>query len=364
MIEFENVVMNFGKKEVLKNVSFSIRDGENFTFIGPSGSGKTTILRLIDMLERPTSGTILIDGRSISKLRDREKMWERRKMSMVFQKPAPLRGSVYDNVAVGLKFRGMSGDKISKRVSESLELVGLEGYEKRRADTLSGGEMQRVALARAITTKPAVLLLDEPTANLDPLSTKKIESLIVNLKSQSHVTVVLSTHDMEQGQRLADRIAVVIDGRIGQIGTSREIFYHPKNRAVAHMVGVDNIFEGVVAEQDRGLATIDVDGIRITAASSAPPGTPVTLYWRPEDITFYNANSTKSSARNKFTGQIVEVIPMGPMARLRVDAGVTMTAVITQRSFEDLGLALGAETELAFKSSAVHVVEQNHAGSS
>lgn len=350
--------MNFGKKEVLKDVSFSINDGENFTFIGPSGSGKTTILRLIDMLQRPTSGKILIDGTDVTKLRDRAKVQVRRKMSMVFQKPSPLRGSVYANIATGLKYRRMKGDEISRRVSESLGLIGLEGYEKRTADTLSGGEMQRVALARAIATKPDVLLLDEPTANLDPVSTEKIESLIGDLKNRSHITVILSTHDMEQGQRLADRIAVVIDGRIGQIGTSKEIFYHPMTPAVAHMVGVENIFDGVVAEHEEGLAAVDVNGARIIASSDAPPGTPVTIYWRPEDITFYKKDSIRSSARNTFTGRISEVVPMGPMVRLKVDAGLMLSVTITQRSFEELGLALGKETALTFKASAIHVVER------
>jgi len=357
VIEFDHVVMNFGEKEVLKDVSFSINDGEVFTFIGPSGSGKTTILRLIDMLERPKSGKILVDGTNVTKIRDREKIRVRRRMSMVFQKPSPLRGSVNANVAMGLRFRRVNADEISRRVSESLELVGLEGYEERKAITLSGGEMQRVAIARAITTKPKVLLLDEPTANLDPVSTETIESMIGDLKDRLGITVILSTHDMVQGQRLADRIAVIIDGRIGQIGTSKEIFYQPMNQAVAHMVGVEDILDGVVTENEAGLAVIDVNGVQITACSGAPPGTPVTLYMRPEDITFYEKDSIRSSARNKFTGRIIEVKPIGPMVRLKVDAGVKLTAIITQRSFEELSLALGKETELTFKASAIHVVE-------
>ncbi|MGZ7129232.1 MAG: ABC transporter ATP-binding protein [Halobacteriota archaeon] len=358
MIEFDHVLMNFGEKEVLKDISFSINDGNIFTFIGASGSGKTTVLRLIDMLQRPTSGKILIDGTDVTKLRDREKIQLRRKMSMVFQKPSPLRGSVYANVAMGLQFRKVRGDEISRRVSESLEMVGLEGYEGRKAITLSGGEMQRVAIARAIATKPNVLLLDEPTANLDPVSTEKIESMIMALKDRFGITVVLSTHDMIQGQRLADSIAVVIDGRIGQIGTSKEIFYQPTDRAVAQMVGVGDILDGIVAENKAGLAAIDVNGIRIIACTVASPSTPVTLYMRPEDITLYEKDSIRSSARNKFIGRITKVVPIGPMVRLKVDVGVELTAVLTQRSFEELGLALGKETELTFKASAIHVVER------
>lgn len=358
MIEFEHVVMNFGEKEVLKDNSFTIQKGEIFTFIGPSGSGKTTILRLIDMLERPTSGTISIDGIDVSSLKDRDRIPIRRKMSMVFQKPSPLRGTVFDNIAIGLLYRSISQDEIKARVPEALERVGLKGYEDRKAGTLSGGEMQRVAIARAIATKPDILLLDEPTANLDPVSTEKIENLIFSLKERFGITIVLSTHDMVQGQRLADRIAVIIDGRIGQIGTSREIFYHPMNRAVANMVGVENIFEGVIARNEGGVASIDVDGTSIIATTAFPPGTPVVLYMRPEDITFHVRDGVKSSARNEFTGTITKVIPMGPNARLKVDAGIRLTAVITQRSYEELDLALGKETQLAFKASAIHVVER------
>lgn len=358
MIEFERVVVNFGEKQVLKDVSFSVSDGEIFTFIGPSGSGKTTILRLIDMLERPKSGKILIDGTNVTKIHDREKIRVRRRMSMVFQKPSPLRGTVYSNVALGLQFRKVSADEISRRVSESLEMVGLEGYEERKALTLSGGEMQRVAIARAITTKPEVLLLDEPTANLDPGSTETIESMIRSLRDRLGITVIMSTHDMVQGQRLADRIAVVIDGRIGQTGTSKEIFYKPMTHAVARMVGVADILDGVVTENEAGLAAIDVNGVLITACSTASSGTPVTLYMRPEDITIYEKDNIRSSARNKFTGRITEVIPIGPMVRLKVDVGVKLTAVVTQRSFEELGLALEKDTELTFKASAIHVVER------
>jgi len=358
MIDFDHVVMNFGEKEVLKDISFSIKKGEIFTFIGPSGSGKTTILRLIDMLGRPTSGKISIDGTDVSSLKDRDRIPIRRKMSMVFQKPSPLRGTVFDNVAIGLWFRKVSNEEIKARVPEALELVGLKGYENRKAGTLSGGEMQRVAIARAVSTKPDILLLDEPTANLDPASTEKIESLISALKERFGITVVLSTHDMVQGQRLADRIAVVIDGRIGQIGTSKEIFYHPMNKAVANMVGVENIFEGVVVTNEGGLASIDVNGASIIATTPLPTGTPVILFMRPEDITFHVIDGVKSSARNEFTGRITKVLPMGPNARLKIDAGVKLTAVITQRSYEELDLALGKDIGLAFKASAIHVVEK------
>jgi len=358
MITFDRLFMNFGEKEVLKDVSFTIERGEIFTFIGPSGSGKTTVLRLIDMLERPTSGRISIDGTDVSSMKDRDRITVRRMMSMVFQKPSPLRGTVFDNVAVGLRFRHTGEGEIKDRVQEALDLVGLLEYQERKATTLSGGEMQRVAIARAIAIKPDILLLDEPTANLDPVSTEKIESLISALQSRFGITVVLSTHDMVQGQRLANRMAVMIDGRIGQIGTSKEIFYQPMNRAVAHMVGVENILEGTIARNDQGLASININGTSITATTPLPPGTSVTIFMRPEDITFHVKDGIKSSARNEFSGTIRKVLPIGPMVRMKVDAGIPLIAVITQRSYEELGLGPGVTTDLAFKASAIHVMER------
>jgi tungstate transport system ATP-binding protein len=279
-------------------------------------------------------------------------------MSMVFQKPSPLRGSVFDNVAIGLWFRKVNSGEIQERVPEALELVGLKGYEERKAGTLSGGEMQRVAIARAIATRPEVLLLDEPTANLDPVSTEKIENLISALKERFGITVILSTHDMVQGQRLADRIAVVIDGRIGQVGTSMEIFYHPMNRAVASMVGIENILEGTIEKNEGGLASVDIQNMKISAITSLEPGTPVLLYIRPEDITIHAKDGLKTSARNEYTGRITRAVSIGPMVRIQIDAGLSLTAVITRQSYDDLGLAPGVETEFSFKASAIHVMKR------
>jgi len=358
VIEFQQVIMNFGDKEVLKDVSFTAKQGEIFTLIGPSGSGKTTILRLIDLLERPTSGRILFEGTDVSAAGKKDRVTLRRRMSMVFQKPASLRGNVHQNIAMGLHFRNTPAGDIEQRVPEALKLVGLEGYEGRKAESLSGGEMQRVALARAIATKPEVLLLDEPTANLDPVSTERIENLILSMKRLFNITVILSTHDMIQGQRLADRIAVVIEGRIEQIGTSKEIFYHPLNRSVAHLAGVENILEGRISSNLEGLATVMVDSTPIVVITPLPPGTPVTLFMRPEDITFHADDGKRISARNQIQGRITKVIPLGPMVRLRVDAGIPLVVVITLRSYEELGLSEGAEIGLAFKASAIHVVER------
>jgi ABC-type spermidine/putrescine transport systems, ATPase components len=357
MIELSHVSKWFGEKEVLRDISITIEKGEIFTFIGPSGTGKSTLLRLINLLDTPTSGSVLFDGKDTA-VSEREKVEIRRRMSMVFQKPVALKGNVYQNVAAGLKFRGMSPEEISNRVPEGLELVGLEGYGERNAGTLSGGELQRVAIARAIVTRPEVILLDEPSANLDPVSTEKIENLIGAINSRFRTTIILSTHDMVQGQRLATQIAVVLNRTIGQIGSSHDIFYRPHNREVAHMVGVENILEGTVISNEGGYATIDVSGVPVVAICPYYAGQRVTAYLRPEDLMFFTPDGWKTSARNQLEGVITKVVPMGPMVRVKVKAGITYTAIITRRSFDDLGLENGGPAHISFKASGIHVVPE------
>ena len=199
---------------------------------------------------------------------------------MVFQKPMVLNTTVLENVAFGLKFRGKPPRESGAKARECLELVGLSGFAGRKAITLSGGEMQRVALARAMVTEPEVLLLDEPTANLDPVSSEAIEDLIVRINRKMHTTILLSTHDMVQGQRLADRIGVIMDGTISQTGTIAEIFYQPKTRSIARFVGVDTILKGVVKENDQGLAKIAVGDTLFEALTTALPGCMVSLFIR------------------------------------------------------------------------------------
>lgn len=353
-VELIDVTKHFGEKEVLNHISLEIRKGEIFTLIGPSGTGKTTLLRLVNLLEKPTSGRIMFDGINTD-AHEGTRMQIRRRMSMVFQKPAPIRGSVADNISIGLKFRGMDNAEIARRIPEVLSLVGLSGYEERKAHTLSGGEMQRVALARAIVTRPELLLLDEPTANLDPVATEKIEGLISGINVKFGTTMLLSTHDMVQGQRLAHRMAVLLNRTVGQVGTSHEIFYQPESREVARMVGVDNVLDGTVISAAEHLATIDTGGYQIAAVSSFAPGDNVTVYIRPEDITLIVPDGQKSSARNLFDGKIVKVIDQGPMVKIRMDCGLSLTAVITRRSYEEMGLGPGLPISASFKASAIHV---------
>lgn len=216
-IEVKGLYKSYGDAEILKDINLSVEPGEVLALIGPTGSGKTTLLRLIGLLEKPTVGEIVIDGLDVTKLSEGMRLKIRRRMAMVFQKPVMFKTSVRENVSYGLRIRGES--RIDGRVRAAIEAVGLSGYESRDANTLSGGEMQRIALARALVLEPEILLLDEPTANLDPKTAAAIDALISRFKG----TVIMATHNMLQARRLAERIAVLVEGRLVEVGKPKEV---------------------------------------------------------------------------------------------------------------------------------------------
>lgn len=357
MIRIERLTKAVGQQEILTGISLAIRKGEIFTLIGPSGSGKTTLIRLIDLLDSPSSGEIFFDG-AASAGSEQDRLAIRRRMSMVFQKPAVLNTTVAENVAFGLKFRGVTAKDAEEKVKTALTLVGLTDLYSRKAVTLSGGEMQRVALARAMVTEPEVLLLDEPTANLDPVSSEMIEDLIVRINKRFGTTIILSTHDMLQGQRLADRIGVIMDGSLVQVGSSLEIFYQPKGRQIARFVGIDAIPGGRVIENRDGHALIRVGETCFEALTPIREGRRVSLCIRPEDVTLTPSNSLseKTSMRNRIVGRIAKVVPSGPFVRVIVDCGFIVTALITRRSCTDLGLSAGSLVVTGVKATAIHVI--------
>jgi len=357
MIRIDKLTKHFGDAEIIQETSLAVRTGEIFTFIGPSGSGKTTLMRLIDLLDRPTSGSIFFDGRDTDGT-EQARLTIRRRMGMVFQKPAVLNTTVAKNVAFGLKFRGVPDAESQKKVQAALGLVGLPDVTDRRAVTLSGGEMQRVALARAIVTEPEVLLLDEPTANLDPVSADLIEDLIIRINKKSGTTVIMSTHDMIQGQRLADRIGVIMNGRLVQTGTAGEIFYQPGGRDIARFVGIEAITGGMVLENTGGHAVIKAGDSCFEALTDIRKGQRAALYIRPEEVTLTPADSSqvKTSMRNQLNGRITRILPYGPYVRVTVDCGFLLTALITRRSCSELGLAVGTEVVAGIKATAIHVL--------
>ncbi len=356
LIEVAGITHRYGERAVLQNINLSVGRGDVFALIGPTGAGKTTLLRIMNLLEIPGTGEIYFDGKCIPRS-GKQRLEIRRLMSFIHQKPQVFNLSVYDNVACGLQWRGEKKNRIAEKVDRILEIVGLEDYKNRNARTLSGGEAQRVALARSLVLEPEVLLLDEPTANLDPVSTAKVEQLISYVARQHNTTMIMATHDMSQGQQLADRIGVLLDGRLVQTGNAADIFRSPQNEQVANFVGMENIIKGVIISNDEGIATVNIGENTIQTVSNYPAGKEVYACIRPEDITLA-LSSTQSSARNSFQAKVSQVTTSGPLSRVEIDCGFRLMALVTKISAEELNLQAGREVYATFKATGVHIMER------
>lgn len=352
LLEIQYLSKKFDDKKVLENINLSLEKGKTLGIIGPTGSGKTTLLRIIDLLDNPSSGKIFFNGQEISKS-EKEKMKKRRNIGMVFQKPIFFKGTVLDNIYYGLKIRGLNEDSYQEKVKDLLNSLGMSGYEQRDASTLSGGETQRMALVRALITDPDLLLLDEPTANLDPISTEKIENLIEKLQSETKITIILATHNLIQGQHLSDEIAI-LNKKIYQIGKPEEVFRQPKNKFVADFVGVKNVKRGNSLKVEDNLTLIDTGNISVY--SSSPVEGDVYMSIRPEDITL-SLLKVETSALNEFKGEIKEISDSGGILNLKIDVGEIFSVYMTRKSFSDMNLSIGSPVWIQFKASAVNVFE-------
>jgi len=356
LIETSSLGHKYGDRYILRDINLNIERGEVFALIGPTGAGKTTLLKLLDLLEVPTSGKIYFEGVDVTRSRSlRLKM--RRRMAFVLQKPIVFNMSVYDNIACALRWRHLKKDIARERAEALLELVDMTAYKHRNARALSGGETQRIAIARALVTEPEALLLDEPMANLDPVSASKIEEVMANVIKERKMTVIMATHDMSQGQRLARRIGVMMDGRILQVGSPGEIFSTPKSQEVAEFVGVENILRGVVIKKDGKLVTIRINGSTIQAISDFEVGERVHVLIRPEEVTFAPAKDV-TSARNIFEGTITRMTALEPLIRVEVDCGFPLLGIVTRRSAQELGFIPGRTVYASFKATAIHIIKR------
>jgi sulfate/thiosulfate transport system ATP-binding protein len=259
MIAVRDVRKSFGDFVALDDVSLEIPDGSLTSLLGPSGSGKSTLLRIIAGLEQPDTGTVVIGGEDATRVPP-----QRREIGFVFQHYAAFKHmTVRENVAFGLKIRKQPKEKITARVDELLEVVGLSGYHKRYPNQLSGGQRQRMALARALAVEPKVLLLDEPFGALDAKVRAELREWLRRLHDEVHVTTVLVTHDQEEAMTVSDRIAVMDHGRIEQVGGPRELYDRPANRFVMGFLGpVSKVGEQLVRPHDIAISLAPEDGAR------------------------------------------------------------------------------------------------------
>lgn len=277
LIELKNIRKTYdGKTNVIEDISLDIKEGEFVTLLGPSGCGKTTILRMIGGFDTPTEGQILLDGSDISLLPPNE-----RPINTVFQKYALFPHlNVFDNVAFGLKMKKMDKETMEKTVKEALEIVDLEGFEKRSIHTLSGGQQQRIAIARAIVNRPKVLLLDEPLSALDYKMRKEMQLELKQMHKTLGITFIFVTHDQEEALTMSDKVVVMADGEIQQVGTPEAIYNEPANVFVADFIGESNIFNGVMTDKLQA----SFAGATFKCVDDLEKGLKIDAVVRPEDV--------------------------------------------------------------------------------
>ena len=305
-----DVQKRFGEFSAVQDFNLSAEKGEFVSFLGPSGCGKTTTLRMIAGFEQPTSGTITIDGRDITRVPP-----NRRNVGMVFQSYALFPNmSVADNIGFGLKVRKRPGDEIRKRVGELLEIVNLPDKGGRYPYQLSGGQQQRVALARALAFEPQVLLLDEPLSALDAKIRVALRHEIREIQRQLGITTVYVTHDQEEALSLSDRVVVMSEGRMEQVGTPFEIYNFPSTAFVASFVGTLNVLKAIVVDPGRGEVSLSGQQVLLAKGFDGVKGQEVRVAIRPE----MGSLADRPYECSRLSGKVVDVSFLGSIVRIRV----------------------------------------------
>ncbi len=354
-LALEDVRVVTGGRVVLDVPRLEVRPGEVLAVIGPNGAGKSTLLRVLGLLERPAHGTVRYRGAPVGGEADRLAL--RRRMASVFQDPWLADTTVAGNARLALGFRGVARAEADRRVRPWLERLGIAPLAARAAQGLSGGEAQRTSLTRAFAAAPEVLFLDEPFAALDPPTRDALLDDLEGLLRDAHTTAVFVTHDRAEALRLGDRVAVLMGGRLAQVGPPEAVFGAPVDEAVARLVGVENLLAGPVVSAADGLVELRVAGHTIAVVGAARPGEHALVGVRPEDVVLEPAGpGAPTSARNRLPGAVSQVAARGSLSRVVVDCGVRLTAVVTRPAVLALGLAPGAAVTASFKATAAHLI--------
>ena len=318
LIQFRNIVKDFDGQIVLKGINLDIYENEFVTLLGPSGCGKTTLLRILGGFLDASDGQVIFDGEDISKVPP-----HKRELNTVFQKYALFpHMTVYQNIAFGLKIKKMSKDVIEQKVMKMLKLIGLEGFEHKNVTLLSGGQQQRVAIARALVNEPKVLLLDEPLGALDLKLRKEMQYELKRIQQEVGITFIYVTHDQEEALTMSDKIVVMKDGEIQQVGTPVEIYNEPENRYVANFIGESNIIPGVMLEDYK----LKFDDITFDCVDLGfKDNEPVDVIIRPEDIDIVDAKD------GKMKGEVLSVLFKGVHYEVMVETVPGTTVTVNMR---------------------------------
>jgi len=314
-VEFSAISKHFGKSVAVADLDLKIEQGEFFSLLGPSGCGKSTTLRMLAGFVKPTTGRIHVHGRDVTALPP-----EARDIGIVFQNYAIFpHMTVFDNIAFGLVERKLSRAEIKQKVDAALAEVGMTGFEDRYERELSGGQKQRVALARVLVIEPEILLLDEPLSALDKKMREEMKFWIKNIQKSVGITTIYVTHDQSEALTMSDRIAVMDQGRVLQIGTPVEIYEQPASRFIAEFIGESNLLNGTVSTIDGSVCSVSIGAAtvagRLSQKNSVSRGQDVALLVRPEMIRLHALNADELP---KLTGTVTDTVYQGSVVRYRI----------------------------------------------
>ena len=350
-LSIRNVKKSFGQATVVQDFNLDVDRGEFVSFLGPSGCGKTTVLRMVAGFEEPTSGSIVVSGKDVTRLKPNQ-----RNIGMVFQAYALFPNlTVAQNVAFGLRVAGMSKADADARVKEMLDIIKLpiDQYGDRYPYQLSGGQQQRIALARALAPKPKLLLLDEPLSALDAKVRVSLREEIRSIQQKLGITTIFVTHDQEEALSISDRIAVMYGGRAEQVGTPFEIYNRPATKFVANFVGTLNVLEGTVSDASAGKVRVAAQELSMLGKlNGSKNGDALSLALRPEAI----ALGRKPNHDANLTGQIQDVHFLGSVIRVRVGVGGRVVSLDTFNNSHTPPPVVGQPTEISFSSNDVLVL--------
>ena len=347
MIEIKDLNVKLGSF-LMKDINFDVQDGEYFVLLGPTGAGKTVLLESIAGLKSIDSGQIKINRSDVTSLN-----LEKRNIGFAYQDYVLYRHlSVRDNISFGLMWRRKTRREMERAIDQVVELLGIQYLLEKRPMSLSGGESQKIALARAIAIKPDLLLLDEPLSAVDPETQEDFGVELKKIHDRLKLTTIHVTHDFEEAITLGDRVAVLKDGRIVQIGTPEQIFRHPQSEFVARFVKTRNIFEGEVQDSSEGQSIFSIKDTKLAVVSALRGERHASI--RPEDI-LISREPLHSSTLNCFTGTVTRIADRGSVIYVTVNVPPEFTCLILHRSLEEMGLEEKQKVFIAFKASAVNI---------
>jgi tungstate transport system ATP-binding protein len=373
LLELDEVAVAYDGRTVLEVPHLTVSRGEVLTLLGENGSGKTTLLRLLGLLTTPHRGRVIFDGEEVDFGGVRRPLALRRRMAAVMQEPLLCRMTVRRNVALGLRFRRMPRSEVDRRVDHWLQKLSIAHLAQRPAAKLSGGEAQRTSLARAMVLRPEVLFMDEPFAALDAPTRQGLLEEFRAVLAESGVTAVFATHDRGEALALGHRVAVLMGGRVVQLGSTEDVFARPDHADVARFVGVDTLIPGRVSGTVNGLVRVRCgevlpEGeISVGAEGTWVEGDAVYVALRPEEVQLREPDGSESVGAgnqrgdevNVLAGRITKTVPVETHHRVEVDCRLPVVAAVGRALFRDMALEVGRPVEATFRAGSAHLIRRS-----